>query len=151
MKTSVVAARGKDGTPIRAFAPGEDPNPAPKPNEWPVYPTPKFKEAHSYEAKEYASIAHMAKGIGRRVTRHVPDMVGVGSHSYALTRGVCDHVRFMPPDVVELVDRLDLEIAHLIRERNAALEDGYARGRKLRKVDLVPDTAPATGEKEGTK
>lgn len=127
MRTRLVYEYGS-GRYHRAVLPGEDPG---------AYTAARFEEGHTYMAKTYASMSKFFAGEGKNVRRHIPDGIRVGSNRLELERGVCSKLRFMPEEIVDAIDQIDEQIKSLIRERNALLEDGYARGRKLRAADLL--------------
>jgi hypothetical protein len=81
-------------------------------------------------------------------TSQLPDRVIIGSHGYTFERGICERVRWMPPDSIEFIAAKDAEIAgfralieECEREKQAAYDDAYVRGTKLRKSDLISDEA----------
>lgn len=68
-------------------------------------------------------------------TRTVPNSVYVGDR-FPFERGVCKYIKVGDPVFLARVHEIDEEIERLGREREAALEDAFIRGRSLRESDL---------------
>jgi hypothetical protein len=130
MQTPIVFEYGA-GRLRRADPPGEGPGSG-----------TRFVPAHEFKARRYASIAAMAKGKSREVTVKAPDSLRFGSLRLEFERGICPKARWMPPEVVAALDEIDKRIAALSREHMALLEDGFARGRKVRVEDVRPQEVP---------
>jgi hypothetical protein len=86
--------------------------------------------------------------------RHEPDTVHIGSFFFRFERGVCKRVRHGHPDALATVASIDEQLAELakrkaalLQEKQAALEDAYDRGRKLRADEIRNATNARPAEK----
>lgn len=130
----------------RALSPG-DPDPLTLDGRSSGASRPTFLPSRVSESRQYRSLEDLGTGRGIVRKRRTPPTVEIGVNGFLIKRGVVDDVRLVPADVVLALDNCDAELARLqvtvdaIRSAQLAImEDGYARGRKVKLEEILTDT-----------